>query len=135
MEQVANPEAYAAALALADVGPSGSGETIFHTAMHADRDDLPSTANASSSQSGPWNSEDFKSGEPKTDCSDVLSHSPTSTLQARLTNTPLALPCFMDLASHCPAHMASMHALGHPHELGCQAVCNTYKLTTKMDLY
>lgn len=81
-EQVANPEAYAAALALADVNPSGSGETTFHTAIHADAEDLPSTVNNSGGQSGPWNSEDFASGEPKTDITEVLSHSPTSTLQA-----------------------------------------------------
>ncbi|BDA40607.1 probable serine/threonine-protein kinase CTR1 at N-terminal half [Coccomyxa sp. Obi] len=95
--QLADPEGYAAAreLALGDVGPSGSGETNFHTAMAADSKDLPSTVEAgtynanASQQSGLWNSEDFKSGALHTDTSFALSHSPTSTLQAcSATATP-----------------------------------------------
>lgn len=83
-----DPEGYAAAreLALGDVGPSGSGETTFHTAMAADSNDLPSTVEAgtydanASQQSGLWDSEDFKSGALHTDTSDAHSCSPTSTL-------------------------------------------------------
>lgn len=99
-EQAANPEAYAAAAAaaaLAEAGPQMSGETSYHTAMRADTDERTISTVEPAAPAGAsgslWDSEDFKSGQTAAGGSadvlsaDMLSHSPTSTLQASLYYT------------------------------------------------